>query len=567
MKRSVLATVAFATVFALALSACGKGQQPSQATSTNSASRLVPEIVFFLPASNYIQTQYDAGALVAKAWEQLGLKVKLVTHPDWATFVGMIGDRSKWDVSEQSFVANPSRLDPDEMLTRMFLCKYGAQGGTNYGGFCDPAFDKLAAAQRAEMDLSKRQQLVFDTQRLLLKDLPGIALFHDKTISVYNKQKFGNVVEVPGVGLMNIFNFTRATPLAGDNTLVTSYVGQVRSVNPLNAPSWDVEQEFQRLVYDTLTRAGTDGKVQPWAAESWQVVNPTTVTVTLRQGMKFHDGQPVTAADVAFSYNFIKQNKIGAYQVALDSIEAVTAKDPRTVEFKLTAPYAPLYLSTFGQVPILPEHIWSQHQQKPADWDNAQMIGSGPFKFQSFAPGQELVLLKNSDHFAAPKVDKLVLRPFSSAESRFLAMQKGDVQFHESKGLPPSQNIEAKKNPLFGMIESPGSDVRWLDFNVSRPPFQDYAFRLALVQAIDYKTIVTDVLKGQGDPGQGFVPPGNTYWHDASLQPVSDDSKPHYYQFDLSKAKAALKQAGYEWDASGRLLYPKDYKPALLPSQ
>lgn len=556
---TLVATIGCSKASAPANSNSGAAQTQTQ-PAANTADRLVPEITLFLPAPNYIQTQYDAGSIAAKGWEQLGVKVKLVTHPDWATFVGMVPDRSKWDAAEQGFVANPSRLDPDEFVTRMFLSQYAGEKGTNYGGYKNPDYDKIALAQQNELDPEKRRALVFQAQQMLIRDLPAISMFHDNTISVYNSQKFDNPVSVPGIGLMNIYNFTQAKPKTSDTTLVTSYIGQVRSINPMNAPAWDIEQEFQRLVYDTLARIGPDGKVHPWAATSWQVVNPTTIDITLRQGMKFHDGQAVTAEDVAFSFNYVKAGKVGSYTVPLAQVKAAEAQGPDKVRITLEKPYAPLFSVTFTQVPILPKHIWDGLTDRlklksPAEWDNAQMIGSGPFKFSAFRQGQELVLVKNPDHWQAPKVDRLILRLFSSAESRFLAMKKGEVHFHESKGLTPSQNIEAKTDPTFSIISEPGADIRWLDFNMTRLPFQDYNFRKALVTAVDFGTIETDILKGQGSRGMGFVPPGNTFWH---------DPKAEYPAFSINAAKEILKAAGYEWDANGRLLYPKDFKPQIL---
>ncbi len=523
----------------------------------------------FLPAPSYFQTLNDSGSLAARNWQQLGLKVNLVTHPNWATFTSQIPDRSKWDAAIQGFVANPMRLDPDDFLTRPFMSKFIENNGPNYGGYSNTEYDRVAALTQTSMDPKQRQDAVYKAQEILAKDLPLIALAHPNTISVYNKRKFEKVYSVPGVGLMNPFNFLNAEPKGADKSIVFSYVGAFNSLNPLNAPGYDIPLEFQRLVYDTLGKVDEKGDPRPWAAESWNVADDNTVSVRLRPGLKFTDGHPLTAEDVRFSFQFIRDNKVGIYAAALSAIGSTEVKDDRNLVIHLDRPFAGLIPVTFTQVPILPKHIWEgvaarEGVANPVEWPNPQAVGSGPLKVQSFAPGQEAVFVRNPEHFQPMKAERLVVKTFSSADTRFLALQKGEVDFIESKGLSPNQNIQAKQDPNLGYIDEPGITVYWMVFNMTKGPFQDYAFRDAIAHTIDYDTITRDVFQGQAQAGRGVIGPGNAKWHDTGI-PEGDQGGASFFRMDMGRAKKILADAGYTWDAQGRLHYPANFKPQTLP--
>ncbi|MBI2202044.1 MAG: ABC transporter substrate-binding protein, partial [Armatimonadetes bacterium] len=360
-----------------------------------------------------------------------------------------------------------------------------------------------------------------------------ITLFHKKALHVYNKRKWGNVVSIPGAGFFNAFNFVEATPLTADATIVFSEQGTFTSLNPFFAPSNWTSVDVSRLIFDTLSRVGPDMRPQPWAAEKWVPRSPTVVDVHLRRGMKFHDGQPVTAEDVKFSYEEMKKWRVPLYTPALQPLKQVQVLDPLTARIELSHPYAPLYMQTFALVPIVPKHIWEGAVQRerltsPEQWNHPKsLIGSGPFKFVHMR-SNEVKMVAYEEHFRRPKAKAFVTALVAAADAQFLGFRKGEYDFHTGRGLTTPQMKEAQGIPHLGIVETDDIGVYWLNFNLrENSPFRDYPLREAMAHAIDYGTIVRSILAGLAVPGRGLVAPGNKFWHNFNIPDGEVEGKVH----------------------------------------
>ncbi|MBI2201707.1 MAG: hypothetical protein HYU43_07170 [Armatimonadetes bacterium] len=309
----------------------------------------------------------------------------------------------------------------------------------------------------------------------------------------------------------------------------------------------------------------------PWAAERWAPVTQTAVDVYLRPGMKFHDGQPMTADDVKFTYDEMKRWKVPLYVAMLQPIKQVRVLDRLRLRFELEHPYAPLYMQTFSMIPIVPRHLWEnvvprKGLKAPWEWTESQAyVGSGPFKLVHFRPGQEIKLARNDEHHRPPKARFWVLAFFANVNAEFLAFKKGIVDFTTGRGLTGPQMVEARTVPHLATVEMEDVGVYWMEFNLrENSPFRNHAFRHALAHTIDYTTIVKTILAGQGVQGRGVIAPANKFWHNPHI-PSGEVEGPHYHQYDPVKARRILQEAGYEWHSRGRLYYPKDYRPQVLP--
>lgn len=536
-------------------------QKPDQKTEPPAElGLLVPEISFYTPSEGYDSRQFESNRLIAQTWEkELGVKVNLQLVPDWPAMSSALaeGSREKVGVFSFGYVSRPSRVDPDELLSRPFMCK--ADG--NYGDYCNPEYDKLVAAAKSEYDMNKRRDLVFKSQELLNKDLPMIVVYHPDEPSVFNKARFGDVTLAVGAGTYTTWTVLDATPLASDKTYRYAIANSVRSIHPMLHADFSQDVMFSGLVYDTLTRMGPKGDVVPWLATSWETVDSKTLRFKLRQGHKFHDGRPVTADDVKFSYDYLKQWKIGVYASNLEPIESVSVIDPTTVEFKLKNPSATALALTMGQVPIIPKHIWENVVQQnnlthPKEWKNPSHVGSGPFKYISHQPGVGVRMERNRDHWYPVKVDAFELREFPDSRSAFNALLNQRVDFITQDEVGPSEMEEAKKTSHLNVVQQQSITSRFIAFNMREgSPFRDYNFRLALAQAIDYDTVTGVFNQGLAKKGKSIIAPGNSFWHNPSVS---------YPAYDVNKAKETLKAAGYGWDAQGRLHYPKNYTPQVL---
>jgi peptide/nickel transport system substrate-binding protein len=521
---------------------------PTAAPSTDapplSEDRLIPELTFLLPASSYDPIRYESGLLIVREWERLGLRVNIVAMDFTALANRLQNELESYHAFISGYVSRPERLDPDVLLYRPFSCT-GVDTGTNYQGYCNEEYEALVNAQRQEMDPNVRLDLVHQVQEILHRDVPAIALYHVKEIHTYNSRLFTDVTPMMGQGLWNFWSLLSTRPITDARTLAIGQAWDLDSPNPFVATGGG-NIETLRLVYDLLARVAPDGSVTPWAAESWELIDPTAVRVKVREGMQFHDGQPVTAEDVKFSYDIQKELGAPIYKPFLDPISEIELVDEYTLIFHLANPYPPLYQATFAQIYILPKHIWEDVEGVLEEVQVTEPIGSGPFRWGEWRVGESIHLLANQNHFNAPQVDGIIQVVYSNPDAIFLGLVNENVHMHDRR-LLPSQIPEIGRYEHLTEVETEDFGVYYMGFNLRMPPFDDLAFRQALSHTVNFNTIVNTLLDGYAVPGVGFIAPANQVWYNPAIQP---------YEFNLDLARQILTEAGYQWDNQGRLYMP-----------
>jgi peptide/nickel transport system substrate-binding protein len=291
----------------------------------------------------------------------------------------------------------------------------------------------------------------------------------------------------------------------GDGVLRLSLPGEPRSLNPNVAPLDDYALLLGQNIFSKLVSLADDGGVLPEVAERWDAsADGRTYTFYLRHGIRFHDGQPLTAEDVRATFARIAEssNTEVARRVA-----SAQAPDASTVVITLKTPWAAFIptLAWFG-TSILPAHVYANvtWRGNPA---NMRPIGSGPFKFKSWEPGHRIVLDKNADYFGqGPYVDELeyVIAPSAAAGVQLLLDGRTDYFVGRA---PVNLVPQLSRTPGIRVSTSPSDGRAYLAFNVRRAPFNDLRARRAVNLAIDRRRIIDRVLSGIGTPAVGFYTP------------------------------------------------------------
>ena len=224
-------------------------------------------------------------------------------------------------------------------------------------------------------------------------------------------------------------------PSSGNVVLRVGWAASPQTLNPLKQ-SLICEYEITHLNYDYLV--GVDAATyqpKPELATAWkQSADGLTWTFTIRQGVKWQDGVPFTAADVAFTYNYIIKNNLTDFTMFTGGIKDVTAPNATTAVFHLSKPWA-LMLRMY--IPILPEHIWAKIPAAKAEstFLNSKPIGTGPFQVTSFTPGQTVVMKANKNYWrGAPKVDEVVFESYVNANTIAQDLKSGAIDV--AWGLP-----------------------------------------------------------------------------------------------------------------------------------
>jgi peptide/nickel transport system substrate-binding protein len=528
---------------------------------------LVAPIRFLGPSNSYEAPHFEANNLMFEYWSELGISVETELVPDFGAFAAEAEVRD-WDMAAAGFLGTLFRIDPDELLSRPLLSEF--VGASNYGDYQFDEYDDAVNASKVALDVNERRDLVYRAQEIQALDIPQVTTYHPAEVYAYNSDAYTNVVPAVATGLYNFWNFVDATPVGDDHTYRMAVEGFFRSINPMGANDYDSDVEIHNLVYDTLAKVDPTGEVVPWAAESWEFPEDTVLMVSLRPGMTFHDGEPVTAEDVKFSFDYFKEWEVGLYVNPLAPVDSVDVVDDLTVQINLVEPVATILSGAMSQIKILPKHIWEnvvdeQGLSHPSEWTETNMIGSGPYKVQSITSNEAVELAANPDHFHPPASDTWLTRYVADNQAVFRALQDGTAYFHQVASLTPAGAVQAQSEPHLTVDELPGTTVRWTAFSFREDsPFRDYHFRHAIAHTYDWSTIVDVILQGFGEAGTGTIAPGNTFWHNPNI-PSEElaEGTPHWHQFDLDLARQILEDAGYRWDDQGRLHYPENYTPQL----
>jgi len=271
------------------------------------------------------------------------------------------------------------------------------------------------------------------------------------------------------------------------------------------------------FLFDTLAWKDEKGVI-PWLANDWKVSEDETKwTFKLHEGVKWHDGKPFTAEDVAFTFDYFKEH-IAAFQwfMAVEKVDKTEMMDNHTIALYLKEPVADFLVNIAGSVPIIPRHIWEDVEDPARFTGKEAVIGSGPFKLAEYSKEEcRYVYEANPDYFKGkPVVDRLVSTKVQD-EALALKTSTVDAGFFWGKEIEAVKELEAEPN--LEVIEGPSFWVLQIIFNCQRPPFDKVEFRGAIAHAVDRSKIVEQVTHGGAIVANlGIVSPG-TDWYNPEL--------------------------------------------------
>ena len=290
-------------------------------------------------------------------------------------------------------------------------------------------------------------------------------------------------------------------------------------------------------VYDGLVELDPQLRVQPALAESWTEVSPTVWVFRLRRNVRFHDGTPLTAADVVFTYQTILDPAFRApFRGLYTPISKIEAADSDTaVRITLTAPFAPLfkYLDMGIVSKRAVEQMGAEYATRP--------IGTGPFRFVSWQRNSRIVLEANSGYWkGAPKLSQVVFNIIPDNTTRAAALESGDVDLIHSP-LSPQDVARLKGNSRLTVTEMTGLGITYLNMNTADPVIRDVRVRRALAHLIPQQTIVRQIYRSIDAPASSILLPA---WAGVFTDEITQPGH------DITRGKALLAEAG--WTDSNR---------------
>ncbi|MFI6496324.1 ABC transporter substrate-binding protein [Nonomuraea typhae] len=324
------------------------------------------------------------------------------------------------------------------------------------------------------------------------------------------------------------------------------------------------------LVYPALNSLDPSGAPGPYLATAWEPsADKLTWTFTIREGLTWSDGKPITAEDAAWTLNLIRTDAVAgtANGSLVSNFAEVSAPSPTTLVIRTKAPQASVpYTSipTTG-IPIVPKHVWEPLAKnlKDAKNDVFPLVGYGPWTLTEYKHEQYARFSANKKFvLGAPGFDHLVLQSFKSGDAAVAALRSGQIDY--KAGVNPTQFAALQADPAIAAVQTVGNGWMGLEINhnartrsgkkigTGHPALGDPALRRAIALATDKQTLVTKVIDGVGQLGHGYLPPAwpQWFWKPAEVTP-----------YDPAQARKVLDEAGYTKGADGVRIDPKSGRP------
>jgi peptide/nickel transport system substrate-binding protein len=317
---------------------------------------------------------------------------------------------------------------------------------------------------------------------------------------------------------------------------------QITIAQPAEATTMDPGRSTQVLtvnyfynLYDTLTRWDTALRLQPGLATAWKNVNETTWEFTLRTGVKFHDGAPLTAEDVKATIERNLAPGRTVVQPGFSTIESVLVVAPNTIRVvtKKPDPLVPVRMAQMG-AQILPARLTTEAAAK----DLARRpVGTGAYKFVEWVKDERLVMEWNRDWWGwegkPPAIERVIWKPIPEDFPRLVALEKGEADIVTN--VPPDQIKQIESGRQTRVVSVPATRTVAFAINATQAPLSDKRVRQALHYGLDVNAIIKNLYAGQGKPFSGGLA-DTDFGYNAALKP---------YPYDPARARQLLTEAGY----------------------
>jgi peptide/nickel transport system substrate-binding protein len=288
-------------------------------------------------------------------------------------------------------------------------------------------------------------------------------------------------------------------------------------------------ERIDSLIFDDLLERDENLNVKPALAEKWEIPDALTYIFHLHPGVRFHNGQPLTARDVKWTFDSLLTGKIRSTKsAAYRFVDRVEARDDSTVVFHLKQPFSTLLWNlSDGSMGIVPYGTLTEMTEHP--------VGSGPFRFLHAEPDKEVVLERNDDYWGPKaRLERVRFAVVPDTITRALELRKGSADL-AINALTPDMVVTLEREPNLAVLRAPGTVLQYMNFNLRDPTLRDVRVRRAIAYAIDRGPMLQYLWRGFAQPANSILPVQS--W-------AYDDDVPRY-QHDPQRAREILDAAGY----------------------
>lgn len=500
----------------------------------------------------------------------------------------------------------PAPNDPDFLHSLFHSTGAAAAGWQNPFGLADQSLDRLLDRQRSQTGAQRRQTLAAVQHELARLQPLSILGFVDElrahrsaitpgtTKETINSRRgyLALSVDDPGTGTASYKGSSETTTATSDSSspirMALTDIRPLKNLNPLSVTS-RAEGAITSLLYDSLGER-IDGRIQPWLAKSWSWTGMGTLDVELRDDINWHDGTPIDARDVEFTYEFLEDTSLGTAETPVPAprfagrTSAVTGVEPlgaSTVRFRFDGVSRPV-ASRALEVPLLPLHIWKEKtetaliggldtEKRVTDalaWANRSPVGSGAFEVESLSVQKQLSLVPFADHFLQSAAESLLekegvqppergrtFRRAPSGGAALALLQNADADV-TARGLLPKTVPRIRSDPTLELSVTPTTTFYHVGYNTRRAPLDDPEFRRATARLLDAEFFAETVCEGYVEPAASPLTrhealSAELAWSGRNpVVPFAGSAD----QLDVEQARSAFEAAGYQFTTDGTMV-------------
>jgi len=491
--------------------------------------------------------------------DRLGVNVEINPTEVSSHLAAIAADRRIENFSLWLHPNDPSRLDPQEYTRQYSVDEAGNTGGTNPPNYANCEFTDPAIQQEQASSVEERRNLVNEAQGVMSRDMATMPIFPFNTFFAARTDK----IELNSLGDAG---FTEGNPpsLADAEIIGSSQDAWVTNTSPITLESNNYPTNgsssallmWNHIVNSTLTEYDENYNLQPMLAESFEYTNEgETLTVNLRDA-EFHNGDPITSEDVAFTFNYIRDNPRAIPLAVQYPIDSIDTPDEKTAVFNFSSAYLPMVGKSFARWGIMNKDIWEPARDDPEGFEWDPMVGSGPYQVSNFESGQSLRLEPFDGHPVHDPNNEVVYRVYRDAQSTQQAFQAGELDVATGLGLGIADQIESNMPDRARVYTTKGFMPHLIYPQTHIAPFKFRPFRNAVGTAINRQEMAQVAMKGRAEPELYSCPFMKSHpWRppDDVITQFTDNPAG-----DEDVARQALMDAGYGWDDNGNLHYPPD---------
>jgi len=489
--------------------------------------------------------------------ENLGVTLEVVPVEFTTQINNTIQDKRTHHMGFWYHTSTPDRLDPEEMTRRYSADWAGGNGQANPANYANCEFTDPATLQGQAADPDEREELVHEAHSILSEEMITMPVFPTALFGAIRTDQ----IEPAGIGEAGVARTNPHFYIQSDSDLdqvagVDTPVAMETSNYPI-IDSSAAQTIWNHLVHSTLTEYDENLELQNVLADSVEVEDEArNITVELKDAT-FHNGDPITAEDVQFTYLQLANNP-GVYpQAASPPYDEINIVDDKTAEFVMEESYLPLVQKVWPRWGVMHKQTWVEGgaEEDAEAFEMEEIIGSGPFAVREFSTGESLDLVPHDGHPVHSPNFELFLQAFRNQQTAVQAFLQGEVQLAPNLSPGTLERINDQAPDVAETYQNPGI-LHFINYpQTSWSPSQFLEFRQAWAAAINRQQATSVGIRDAVDPSE----------YSTVLSPVHPFRPPDDMltrmappEGDPEAARAALTDAGWGFDDQDRLHYPPD---------